>query len=927
MASYWGRVQNQVMRIIYSILLIFAVGLGYYFWTGQDNPVDYSTQVKPIINKHCISCHGGVKKNGGFSLLFQEEAMGDTKSGHPAIVPGDPENSPMIQRLKETDPELRMPYQKPPLTKQEIRILEDWIRQGAQWGEHWAYIPPIEPSVPDEIAEARAGSASSDFFVNEIDRFIYRDMESVGLKPSPRADTGRLVRRLYLDLIGLPPTTEVVDQIKNGSLSYEKVIDQLLDDPNFGEKWASWWLDLARYADTKGYEKDQSRAMWRFRDYVIQSFNQDKPFDEFTIEQLAGDLMDNPTREQLIATAFHRNTMSNDEGGTDDEEYRIASVIDRVNTTFEVWQSTTYACVQCHAHTYDPFKHEEYYEVMAFFNNSRDEDTADNEPLLRIYPDTIAASIEELKHWMIQNTNSPSRVEDEMQFIRTLEPKIHTHLCTDFVNGELSDTKYLALRHKGHCALNNTYLNNAETMVISYSCWKEGGRMTIRESNQEGKVITSFPLKKTNGNAIEFIPIAPMQDSVDLFIEFTNPLLDAQENSFRVYWFAFRPGLPGQSQPEFDKMNRKYREIIQSKPEGVSVMVENPPYMHRVTQVFEKGNWMVLGDTVLPDVPEVLNPFPENAPRNRLGLAQWLVDERNPLTARTVVNRIWQQIFGQGLVTTVEDLGSQSEPSVHSELLDWLAVRLMKTHDWHLKPLIRDIVRSGTYRQSSIISERKRETDPQNLYYSRGPRFRLSAEQIRDQALAVSGLLSDKQYGPSVMPPQPDGIWQTVYSGESWRTSPGEDRYRRGIYTFIKRTSPYPSFVSFDAGSREICITERTRTNTPLQALVTLNDPVYTEAAIAWASRLIHERASLEAILAQAYYEATFREISLGKKEALVKLYEESLAHFEGNQTGVKEYLKIGPDGLTGVNNHIELAALSVVCSAIMNLDEFLTKT
>lgn len=915
------------MRLTVSILLVFAIGVTYYIITGKEDPIDYSTQVKPIINKHCISCHGGVKKNGGFSMLFQEEAMADTKSGHPAIIPGDPENSPLIQRLKETDPEMRMPYQKPPLTKQEVRIMEDWIRQGAKWGEHWAYIPPVKPKVPDVVAEANTGKSNIDFIINDIDRFIYRDMEEVGLKPASREDTGRLIRRLYLDLIGLPPTPVTMKQFKNGELNYEDVVDQLLSDDNFGEKWASWWLDLARYADTKGYEKDQSRPMWRFRDYVIQSFNEDKPFDQFTVEQLAGDLLSDPTREQLIATAFHRNTMSNDEGGSDDEEYRIASVIDRVNTTFEVWQSTTYACVQCHAHTYDPFKHEEYYEVMAFFNNSRDEDTADNEPNLRIYPDSVESSIEEVQHWILQNTNSESRVEDEMQFIRTLEPKIHTHLCTDFVNGELSDTKYMALRDDGHCSLENVYLNNAETMVISYSCWQEGGRMTLRESDKNGRVIAAFPLQKTQGDAIDFIPINRFADSVDLYIEFSNPTLGPQDNSFRVYWFAFRPSLPGNAQPGYDDLTKAYRNIIQSKQQGVPVLVENPSYMHRTTQVFEKGNWMVKGDTVKPDVPEVLNPFPEDAPRNRLGFAQWLVDERNPLTARTVVNRVWQQIFGQGLVTTVEDLGSQSEPSVHSELLDWLAVRLMKEHDWHLKPLIKDIVSSGTYRQSSMITDENREVDPYNLYYARGPRFRLTAEQIRDQALAVSGLLSDKKFGPSVMPPQPDGIWQTVYSGESWRTSPGEDRYRRGVYTFIKRTSPYPSFMSFDASSREICITERTRTNTPLQALVTLNDPVFTEAAIAWAYQLSREKKSTKEAIARAYYEATFRELAPEKEEALVELFEQSLDHFKEDQIGLTKYLGIYPEMDDSKIDRIHLAALSIVCSAIMNLDEFLTKT
>lgn len=915
------------MRLRIAIILVFVVGLVFYFSTRNEVPIDYSTQVKPIINEHCITCHGGVRKNGGFSLLFQEEAMADTKAGHPAIIPGDPENSPLIQRLKETDPELRMPYQKPPLTRQEIRILEEWVRQGASWGKHWAYIPPVEPLVPDAVAEANVSGGQESFFINEIDRFIYHDMKDVGLTPSAREDTGRLIRRLNLDLIGLPPSPDMVEQIKSGNLTYEETIDQLLEDDRFGEKWASWWLDLARYADTKGYEKDQSRPMWWFRDYVIKSFNDDKPFDQFTIEQLAGDLLPNPTREQWIATAFHRNTMSNDEGGTLDEEYRIAAVIDRVNTTFEVWQSTTYGCVQCHAHTYDPFKHEEYYEIMAFFNNTRDEDTADDTPLLRMYPDSIQSNIDEVRHWIISNTEDPQRIEKEMQFIKTLEPKIHTHLCTDFVNGELSDTKYLALRDNGHCSLKNTWLNNAETMVISYRCSRIGGHMTIRENDQNGEVIASFPIRKTQGTELDFIPIRPVADTVDLFIEFSNPALEPQQNSFRIFWFAFRPPLPGQDKPGFVDIQNSYQNILSTDTKGVPVMVENPSYLHRTTQIFEKGNWLVKGDTVYPDVPEVLNPFPKDAPRNRLGLAQWIVDERNPLTARTVVNRIWQQIFGQGLVTTVEDLGSQSEPSVHQELLDWLAVRLVQDHDWHLKPLIKDIVLSGTYRQSSAVTDKIMEVDPYNLYYARGPRFRLSAEQIRDQALAVSGLLSDKMYGPSVMPPQPDNIWQTVYNGEKWVTSEGEDRYRRGVYTFIKRTSPYPSFVTFDAGSREICEIQRTRTNTPLQALVTLNDPVYTEAALAWADRLLANGQNMNEIIKTAYYEATFRPITDDKAATFKTLFSQAMTHFQEDDKDLESYLNTGPQSYKESKNRLDLAALSVVCSAIMNLDEFLTKT
>lgn len=917
-------------RFTYLLLLAAFFGIGYVTFFGQEEIVDFSSQIKPIINKNCIACHGGVRKSGGLSFLFEEEALANTDAGHPAIIPGHPEDSPMIQRLKETDPELRMPYQKPPLTSKEITLLENWIRQGAHWGEHWAYIAPINTDVPVIAAAADVSSRDGDFFRNDIDRFIYHTMQEKDLTPESEADTGILLRRLYMDLIGLPPETSIFQTYRESKISYTEIVDQLLVNENFGEKWAAWWLDLARYADSKGYEADKTRDMWRYRDYVIRSLNADKPFDQFTIEQLAGDLLPEPTLEDMTATAFHRNTMANDEGGTDDEEFRVAAVVDRVNTTFAVWQSTTFECVQCHAHTYDPFKHEEYYEVMAFFNNSRDEDVWYDDPQLLFYPDSLIASIEEITQWIRKVTNDEDREKKELQFIRTLEPKYHGHSCTDFDKGELYGSWLLGLYDGGSCKLNNVDLTDANQLVIRYNGSKVGGRMTIREENEEGRIIADFPIQKTKGREIHFIPINPSikPGAVNLHISFRNPALEPEQNSFIIEWFAFRKSLPGSDRPGYAKIKTKYRQLLRSDPDGLPVMVENPALMKRTTQVFDKGNWMSLGDTVTPDVPKVLNDFPEGAPRNRLGLARWLTDKSNPLTARTMVNRIWQQLFGQGLVTTVEDMGTQSEPTHHQELLDWLAYRFMHEHQWRLKSLIKDIVLSGTYRQASEISQDKRNIDPSNLYYARGPRFRLSAEQIRDQALAVSGLLSDKMYGPSVMPPQPEGVWQIPRSGAKWVASEGEDRYRRGVYTFIKRTSPYPSFISFDAGSREMCQIQRIRTNTPLQALVTLNDPVYIEAALSFAHRIMKQNASgtIKDNIQQAYFEATFRALNSTKAMALEKLYGETMDYFTENPDLMDLYLAQGQlDKFT--ENHLSLAAMSMVCSTILNLDEFLTKS
>lgn len=913
------------MRFTYSIILGILAAVFIFYLTDIDDPIDYSTQVKPILNKHCISCHGGVKKNAGFSLLFKEEALADTENGHPAIIPGNASESPFIQRLKETDPEMRMPYKKPPLPKDEIKILEAWVNQGAKWGKHWAYekITSVEP--PEGPRFASLDTEEQPFFQNEIDKFIYSGLLEHNLTPSNPADTAILLRRLSLDITGLPPLDRWKENYRSGKWSYEILIDTLLASENYGEHWASWWLDLARFADTKGYEKDPPRAMWRYRDWVIKAFNENKPFDEFTIEQLAGDLLPNPTNDQWIATAFHRNTMNNTEGGTDNEEFRVAAVVDRVNTTFEVWQSTTFACVQCHSHPYDPFKHEEYYEVMAFFNNSRDEDTNDNEPNLRLYNKEQEADITEISNWLKDNQLSPKEISREITFLKTLEPKISPDYFSDFHKGELIDTKWLGLRNTGHCMLKNTYVNDADQIIFYYNAYQNRGKLTIRQNDEKGEILAEIPINKTGGKKIEIFPFKPKKGYQDLYFEYSNPALEEQQNSFYVEWLAFHKSLPGKDKNEYPSIQQKFNKLLESTPPLQPVMVENPEHRFRETRIFENGNWMALGEEVHPDVPESLNDFPADADRTRLGLAQWLVDENNPLTARTLVNRIWAQIFGQGLVRTLEDMGTQSDIPEHRKLMDWLSHRLIYDHQWDVKALIKDIVMSGTYRQSSKSNSKLRSVDPYNQLYARGPRFRLSAEQIRDQALFVSKLLSGKMYGPSVMPPQPEGIWKTVYSGEKWITSEGEDRYRRGLYTFIRRTSPYPSFISFDAGSREICEVQRLRTNTPLQALVTLNDPVYLEAAVAMATQLLEQRPeSIDSAIERAYKNATLQALETEKLTPLKDLYESSLQHFEENPEAVSEFLDYYKEDF---EKSKKIAAMAVVCNAIMNLDEFITKT
>ncbi|GGW47625.1 hypothetical protein GCM10007383_34630 [Arenibacter certesii] len=884
-----------------------------------EDTIDFSTQIKPILNKNCITCHGGVKKNGDFSLLFEEEAFANTESGSPAIIPGNAAKSPLIQRLHEDDPELRMPYQKPKLSKEEIELLTKWVDQGAKWGEHWAYTLPKEVEVPTSTQSAGMASYGPDGFIkNNIDYFVLKKLNQNGLEPSPPADSSVLTRRLALDITGLPPDSGLYEDYNSGKITYEQLVDNLLADTSYGEKWASWWLDHARYADTKGYEKDMGRTMWKYRDWVIKAFNEDMPFDQFTIEQLAGDLLPDPSEDQLIATAFHRNTMSNDEGGTEDEEFRVASVIDRVNTTFEVWQSTTIGCVQCHSHTYDPFKQREYYNLMAFFNNSRDEDTSEDEPNLRFYNENQKVEIDKIYEWISKNNNKEVATSYN-KFLKYLEPVYHAHLAYNYTNGNLADTKWLALRDNGSCYLDDVFTQNSNFIYLRYSSGIDGTKMTIRQDNSEGEILSQFTINKTRGRVIQKFPFKKVDGKINLYIEAHNDKIPSTSPTSYITWFAFLPEITSANEAQA-QIEDNFMALINSHVPTLPIVIENPDYQKRTTQVFERGNWLMKTDTVEPATPQSLNKWNEAWPKNRLGLSKWLVSKDNPLTARTVVNRVWHQLYGRGIVATLEDMGSQSDPPSHPELLDWLALRFMNEHQWSIKALVKDIVMSGTYQQSSKSNAQLFNLDPNNTLYARGPRIRLSAEQIRDQALSVSGLLSNKMYGPSVMPPQPDGIWQTVYNGGNWVESKGEDKYRRGLYTYLKRTSPYPSFLTFDAGSREVSTVRRTVTNTPLQALVTLNDPVYLETAF-YLAKYMEQSKEVEMGIRKGYSKAVLVDIDNEKLMILKELYDNSLSDFIKNPNNIKEFIP------NDENGDAKLAALTVVATSIMNLDEFLTKS
>ena len=564
--------------------------------------------------------------------------------------------------------------------------------------------------------------------------------------------------------------------------AYEKLVDRLLASPQYGERWTALWMDLGRYADSQGYQKDRARTIWPWREWVIQAFNNDMPFDQFTIEQLAGDLLESPTDDQLMATAFHRNTMSNDEGGTDDEEFRVTAVIDRLSTTFEVWQGTTIGCVQCHSHPYDPFLHKEFYELYAFFNNSADSDKTNDWPTKKFYS---------LK---------------QKEEIETLHQQIKV----------LSQQKN----------------DSAQQKIAAYE-----------------------------------------------------------------------------------------QQITEMRPLKIPIMEELPADSSRTTRIFERGNWLVHGEEVKPDVPNVLPEMTENFPKNRLGLAQWLVHSDNPLTSRVIVNRFWEQLFGQGIVRTLEDFGTQGDKPTHPELLDWLAVQFQTEYGWSTKRLLKEIVMSATYQQTSEVSPKLQEIDANNQWLARGPRVRLTAEQVRDQALAVSGLLSKKMYGPSVMPPQPEGTWQVIRNVLRWRPSQGEDRFRRAIYTFWRRSSPYPSMITFDSPSREFCISRRIRTNTPLQALVTLNDSVFVEASQALAQRMWKKGEKQANTALAAGYELTLsRQPSDEKLKLLSNYYHETLSHYKEHPEDIEALLTIVEEPSA------ELAAMTMAANVILNLDEVVMK-
>jgi hypothetical protein len=803
--------------------------------------VQFARDILPILSANCLVCHGQDEKarKAGLRLDLSETATRTLKSGSRAIVPGNAKASELIARINAKD-EDRMP---PPKSHKELKeaqkeLLKRWINEGAEYQPHWAFVAPKRPALPPLKNKAWARSA--------IDSFVLARLEAQGLEPAPEADRYTLARRVAIDLTGLPPTLAMVDRFVTDSRpdAYERYVDEVLELQGYGERWAQVWLDLARYADSNGYAEDQPRTIWKFRDWVIASINANMPFDRFTMEQIAGDMLLGATTDQIIATAFHRNTLTNTEGGTSDEEFRNIAVVDRVNTTFQVWMGLTMACAQCHSHKFDPLTQEEYFQVFAIFNQSEDSDKADNSPnLMYLAP-------------------------EQAQKKATLETE-------------------LAILQK---QLTKTYPNLAEAQAK----WEKEATKDV--PSKIASILAQASAKRT----------------------------PQQKEELTSYFASTVP----QIKDIYVSVLKAKATLTQIKPVPTPIMRELPDGKKRVTKIHIRGDWLNQGKEVKPSTPALFPPLPDGMPANRLALAKWLVDKRNPLTSRVTVNRYWEQVFGVGLVQTPEDFGLRSSPPTHPELLDWLAVEFQDTLGWDVKKLLKLVVTSATYRQSSKVDAALAERDPDNRLFARGPRFRASAETIRDQALFVSGLLSPKMLGPSVRPPQPKfGLSAAFGPGTDWANSTGEDKYRRGLYTYWRRTTPYPSMVTFDAPSRTVCAVNRPRTNTPLQALVTLNDPVYVEAAQALGRRILKEGGTTNDSKARfGFRVCLMRPPSDAETRRLVSLFEQAHREFGASPKEAQDMATdpLGP--LPGGMGPDEAAAWTVVSNVLLNLDEMFVK-
>jgi len=1050
----WGNTMKKGFAAVFLLSVLASRAATPALPPPADKKVDFVRDVQPILSSRCYDCHGEKKQKGELRWDMKSAALKGGGSG-PAIVPGKSGESLVVQLVagQKGDDKI-MPAKGEPLTAEQIGILRAWIDQGAVWPDgvdtvkekdpkdHWAFKAPVRPAVPAMPGKTGLGST------NPIDAFIAARLVKEGMKLSPEADRATLIRRLKLDLVGLPPTPAEVDEfladIKPGA--YERLVDKLLASPHYGERWGRHWLDLARYADSNGYEKDAARSIWPYRDWVINALNRDVPFDQFTIDQLGGDLLPNATLEQRVATGFLRNSMLNQEGGIEPEQFRIDAMIDRMDAIGRTWLGLTINCCQCHNHKFDPLAQREYYQVFAFLNN-------DDEPFLEVPTpeqqkkrEEVQAKARELEEKAMKAaTNLTERMSKweheiaaapgswsvldptewhdfatkyEKQSDKSLlgggdvKPGDVTHIWIDTALTNITGFKLDVLMHpnlpyggpglvqkaswllreftcEAYALTNATVTNQVKFSRALASMEAPGfGITNAIDGNHDKGGWTAAPepvLKNSEQRAVfqcaEPIKGFPQGTRLHITLYQKHTAGDANtgvvdtDTKLDCHTFGrFRLSATTDTGPlRVDPLTAEQRKLLavsveQRTPEQERELFnvfrhQDPAFAHvnreidgtwtnwvyapvtlalseraepRHTRIFKRGDWQKPTEEVQPDTPAILHPFPKDAPRNRLGFAKWIVDRRSPTTARVLVNRVWQHYFGVGLFTTPEDIGTRCETPSHPELLDWLACEFMEptiaTGDatmkpWSLKHLHRLIVTSATYRQASKATPEMLAKDAYNRWLERGPRFRVESEIVQDIALSASGLLNLKIGGPSVRPPIPPSVGDTVYGGFSWPESTGENRYRRGMYTFWKRALPFPSMLAFDAPTAEASCPRRTRSNTPLQALTTLNEKTFVQAAQAMGLRVYKEGGANDRSRGTfAFRLATGRPPTERELKSLLSFYQEEYEHFDERTTDAIKVGSLSQTNLPADVNLHKVAAWAMVSRAILNLDETITK-
>ncbi|MCB9913927.1 MAG: PSD1 domain-containing protein [Planctomycetes bacterium] len=984
---------------------------------APQDAIDYARDVAPLFEARCVECHGAEKRKAGLRLDSGAAVLAGSDHGEVAVVvPGDLDGSLLWELVTSDDEDERMPPEGAALSADELDVLRRWIVDGARVPAaapdaaptHWAWTPPVRPAVP---------AVGDGWARGDVDRFVLARMQAQGLAPAPEADRATLLRRLSLDLTGLPPTLAELDAFLADAApgAYERQVERLLASDAYAEHMARAWLDLARYADTNGYEKDERRSMWRWRDWVIEAYARDLGYDAFTVEQLAGDLLPDATLEQRIATGFHRNTMVNAEGGVDPEEYRVAAVVDRVDTTGAVWLGTTLGCARCHSHKYDPISQREYFRVFAYFNSTKDVGPSDQPRLeapraqdvaaLAARASEVAALEAELATW------TPA-LEAELAALAPAAPRWRVLAATEaasrdgatltkladgsvLVAGESPERDALTLafapdadgaqqlrievlpddahprRGPGRAGNGNFVLSELRAFLVDEAGARTPLALADARADYEqpgwpaagvvdGDAATGWAVDGGIGRAHQWVArlAVPLPADVPARLELEldeayggrhtigrlrvslsndapsgaallppdvedllarrEGLADAERETLRA-WFR------GQAAALAPARERLAALRALPGPPTTLVMEELPA--PRATHVLERGSFLAPGEEVACGVPAVMGPLPDDAPANRLGFARWLVSGAHPLTARVEVNRLWAQLFGRGLVTTEQDFGTQGATPTHPALLDWLAVEFVE-RGWSTKALLRELVTSATYRQDSRVSADALARDPANVWLARGARYRVDAEVVRDTALALSGLLDRTVGGPSVFPPQVPGIWRQTYSDDRWSNSDGGDRFRRGLYTFWRRTAPYPTFVAFDAPSREVVCTRRSRSNTPLQALALLNDPAYVELAVGLAARALREGPQGDrARLAWAFRLCTARAADAAELDVLAALLDGERAHFAADPDAAAALVRVPFELDRGGADDAELAAWTLTANVLLNLAETVTRS